>query len=398
MRHIDDTERRTRLAMRHGLHPAHRVADMAAATRAMTVLHATEAATVYLSTWARVESISVEAIDQELYADRSLLKQLAMRRTLFVLPRDLLPAALGSASARVAAEQRRLVTRDVEKHGLAPDGHTWLETARGAVVARLTGSPALTAQQLREQVPELTGTTTTGLDKKYGGTFQIAPRVLTTLGAEGILVRGANAGHWRISRPSWTLMSDWLGEQVTPRPAPEGYAELVRRWLYSFGPGTTADLQWWLGSTKAAVVEALTTLGAVQVSLERGDTGWLLPDDVDPPDPVEPWAALLPTLDPTTMGWKGRGFYLDPELTPYLFDRNGNGGNTAWWDGRIVGAWVQDEGGVVQVVLAPGMDALVSAEGRRALDAQAQRLSEWLDGVRITNVYKSQLMKQQPLP
>ena len=49
MRHIDDAERRSRLAVRHGLHPAHRLPDPVAATRAMTVLHATEPATVHLA-------------------------------------------------------------------------------------------------------------------------------------------------------------------------------------------------------------------------------------------------------------------------------------------------------------------------------------------------------------
>ena len=105
--------------------------------------------------------------------------------------------------------------------------------------------------------------------------------------------------------------------------------------------------------------------------------------------PVEPWAALLPTLDPTVMGWREREFYLDPADTPYLFDTNGNAGNTAWWDGRVVGAWAQDDDAVVQVL--PRHD--IGAAGRAALDAEAARLTEWLDGVRIVNVYQSQLMK-----
>ena len=65
-------------------------------------------------------------------------------------------------------------------------------------------------------------------------------------------------------------------------------------------------------------------------------------------DDVEPWAALLPVLDPTVMGWKQRDFYLGAHA-PHLFDSNGNAGTTAWWDGRIVGCWVQDDAGVVEV-------------------------------------------------
>ena len=121
----------------------------------------------------------------------------------------------------------------------------------------------------------------------------------------------------------------------------------MRRWLATFGPGTEDDIVWWLGATKAAVRAALADLGAVEVALDGGATGWLLPDDVEPADDaVEPWAALLPVLDPTVMGWKERDFYLGPH-GPQLFDRNGNAGTTAWWDGRIVGCWVQDDDGVV---------------------------------------------------
>ena len=53
VRHIDDSERRARIAHRHAIAPGARAADPVAATRAMTVLHATEPATVYLSLHAR---------------------------------------------------------------------------------------------------------------------------------------------------------------------------------------------------------------------------------------------------------------------------------------------------------------------------------------------------------
>ena len=51
------------------------------------------------------------------------------------------------------------------------------------------------------------------------------------------------------------------------------------------------------------------------------------------------------------MGWKSRAFYLDPGHVPHLFDSNGNAGTTAWVDGRVVGCWVQDADGVVDVRL-----------------------------------------------
>ena len=118
--------------------------------------------------------------------------------------------------------------------------------------------------------------------------------------------------------------------------------------------------------------EALADLDAVEVDLD-GQTGYLLPDDLEAPDPIEPWAALLPALDPTTMGWFERGWYLGPHKE-LIFDSNGNGGATVWWDGRIVGGWRQSDTGEVELQMLED----VGAEGQRAAEHEAARLSEWL--------------------
>ena len=115
VRHIDDDERRARLAVRHAL--AAPVADTAAAARAMTCLHATEPASVHLAAWARSGASRAE-VDAALYDDRSVVKQLAMRRTVFAFPRDLLPAVWGSASARVAGQQVRRLATEMEAAGV----------------------------------------------------------------------------------------------------------------------------------------------------------------------------------------------------------------------------------------------------------------------------------------
>jgi len=391
MRHISDDERRARLAARHAVAPWSRVADPLAATEAMTVLHSTEPATVHLSLAARVDGLTVADVDRALYDDRSLVKQLAMRRTLFVFPRDLLPAAWGSASARVARTLAARLAKEVEAGGLAKDGVRWLDEARRAVLARLEDGSELSAQELREQVPELEGRLDLAVGKAYGANVPMAPRVLSQLGVEGLLVRGHNNGHWRLSKPQWTLMRTWLGEVPAPLEPQEGYAELVRRWLATFGPGTETDLVWWLGSTKTAVRRALAGVEAVEVGLDGGGTGWVLPDDpaLDGSTPdVEPWAGLLPVLDPTVMGWKERAFYLG-DHTPHLFDSNGNAGTTAWWDGRIVGCWVQDEAGEVEVRLLEKLPRAATA----ALAVEAARLTAWLEGTRVGTVYPSVAMR-----
>ncbi len=101
MREITDGQRRARLGARHAL--AARVESVEEAVEAVTCLHATEAPSVYLSVVARADSAS-RRHRPALYDDRSVVKQLAMRRTLFAFPRDLLPHVWGSASDRVAQQ------------------------------------------------------------------------------------------------------------------------------------------------------------------------------------------------------------------------------------------------------------------------------------------------------
>lgn len=390
MRHVSDDERRARMGIRHALAPAFLVDSPEAATKAMTVLHATESATVYLSCWARVRSLDAADVDRALYEQRSLVKQLAMRRTLFTFPRDLLPAAWSSASARVANTERARMSKDVVKAGLAVDGNDWLDRARSEVLSLLADAPeGLSAVDVRQAVPMI--------DVKVEGSageIWSAPRVLTHLGATADIMRGTNTGRFPTSRPLWTLTGHWLDdapvalESVDVEPA-DGYREIVRRWLYTFGPGTEDDIVWWLGSTKTVVRAALAELDAVAVTLDGGGTGWLLPNDVAEVADPGPWVALLPVLDPTIMGWKGRDFYLGPHRNQ-LFDTRGNAGTSAWVDGRVVGCWIQDEAGVVHLRLIEP----VSASARRSLEAEAARLTEWLGGVKIGTGYVSQALKQ----
>jgi len=64
-----------------------------------------------------------------------------------------------------------------------------------------------------------------------------------------------------------------------------------------------------------------------------------------------------------------------------------------WWDGRIVGGWVQDDDGAVVLQMLED----VGADGRRTLDAEAARLTEWLGGARVLPRFPSPLAKERSL-
>jgi hypothetical protein len=390
VRTFDVGERRARLARRHRLAPGSKATDVVDAATSMVCLHATDPATVYLSASARVvDGMTVEDMDQALYEDRMLVKHLAMRRTLFVFPRASMSVVQAGASDRVAETERRRLVRDVERAGLHRDGERWLSDAWTHVLATLADGRQASSSELRREIPLLEGSIMYGEGKSWGGQVPVGPRVLTTLSAAGHIVRATNDGTWTVSRPRWASMEAWLGAPIEPLPEAEGVATLVELWLRAFGPGTVADIKWWLGSTLTAVRRALRDLPAVEVDLD-GQPGYVLPDDLATTDPAEPWAALLPSLDPTTMGWLERDWYLGRHKAQ-LFDANGNAGPTVWWDGRIVGGWRQNDAGEVVVQMLED----VGSDGQRAIGREASRLSDWLGGVSALPRFPSPLSKRR---
>jgi hypothetical protein len=98
-----------------------------------------------LSLFARIDSFTRADLEDALFESKSLVKQLAMRRTLFVFPRDLLSAVVSSASARVARQEYGRLVTDLQCSQVTADGASWLATAREAVLARLAGNVGTTA-------------------------------------------------------------------------------------------------------------------------------------------------------------------------------------------------------------------------------------------------------------
>lgn len=385
MRSFTAAERRARLARRHLLSPDTITGSGADAAARLIGLHGTDPATPYLSLWARVPGFEVGDLHDALYHQRVLVKHLAMRRTLWVIDAADLPVMQAAASDRVAAVERRRLIADAAKAGLP---ESWPDTACTAVLAHLAAHGPTSARELRVALPALAGSHDAAPGKPWGGETPLAPRVLTVLGVSGHIVRGPNDGGWTVSRPRWTLTEDWLGSPSEPVSAGAAAAELVRRWLSAFGPATVTDVKWWFGNTLTWARAALREVGAVEVDLGDGEVGWALPDDLEPEPDVEPWAALLPSLDVTPMGWSQRDWYLG-EHRAHVFDRNGNAGPTAWWDGRVVGGWGQDADGRVELHLLddPGRD------GRRALTQRATELTEWLADVRVRPRFPSPLSR-----
>lgn len=342
VQHIDDDERRARLAFRHRLLSRTRTDDLGEIADDLVALHSTDPATPFLSVLVRMAHPSVVAIEQALYADRTLIRHHAMRRTLWVATPPVARRMHAAATSSLVEPERRRTTAMLAANGVDDPGG-WLAEAEQLVLADLRHHGPSTARAVGQRLSELRYPLNLSPGKAYAGTQSAHTRVLTLLGFAGAILR-ARPSAWVSGAYAYAAAEDWLPgglRGVEPRTAAR---ELADHWLLRFGPGTTADLQWWMGWTVRTTRQALADCGAVEVALGSGP-GWVSADD-GPAAPAEPWVAVLPGLDPTTMGWKQRAWYL-PAGARESFDSTGNGGPTLWVDGRIVGAWAQTREGQV---------------------------------------------------
>ena len=380
-------ERRARLGLRHHLATTAR-AGVVEAARDLVGLHATDPGTVYLAARARMAVPEVAAVDRALYEDRALVRILGMRRTMFVVPVELMPVVQAACTDAIAVQQRRLLHDMVGRAGMADDPAGWVEELGTVTVKALEASGGATATEVAGYDPRLGLQIVVAEGKPYEGRQSVVTRMLLLLAAEGRIVRGRPRGSWVSGQYRWSVVDDWLPDGVAGWSMQEAQTELVRRWLAGFGPATIADVKWWTGLPMGQVRRAVAETGAVEVDLD-GTPGLVLPDDLDPVPAPEPWVALLPALDPTTMGWAGRDFYLGPHR-PALFDRNGNAGPTIWLDGHVVGGWAQRATG--EVVLRLLED--VGADATEAIEAEAARLTAWLTPLRVTPRFRTPLERE----
>ncbi len=382
---ITDAQRRARLGRRHLLQPAGRAATVEQVADAVVGLHATDAATVYLSACARLAEPSAAEVERALYQDVTLVKLLSMRRTIFAVTEEFAPYVSSSTARAIAMKERATLVKHLLAHAEGWDEARLAATER-AVLAALAARGEATTAELSKDVPALRETMLMSAGKAYEGRQSVGSRLLRLLASDGHVRRCRPRGSWLSSSYPWALVPQWPDV-----PAREAKAEVVRRWLARYAPATEADVKWWTGWTLGDTRKALADLAVAEVRLEDGTSALVLPGDVESAEPEQQsWAALLPALDPTVMGWRGRDWYLRPEDVPALFDRAGNAGPTVWWNGRVVGGWAQRADGelVWRLFSEPG------AEARAAIGVEAERLAGWLGEVRVTPRFRTPLERE----
>nr|WP_246324573.1 winged helix DNA-binding domain-containing protein [Petropleomorpha daqingensis] len=358
-------------------------------TRSLVALHATDPASVYLSVLARSAASTLSDVSAALYDRRSLVRWMAMRRTLFVFPREDIPLVQAAVSTPLAAVLRRRLISQLERNGSEPpvdgDPAAWIDELERRVERALSRRGTATGGQLRSDEPALA--TRIPARAPSERPQLVTTSLLTLMSAAGRLVRGTPTGPWTSRHHRWEPIGQWWPDGLPDVDPIRAQRDLARRWLTRFGPATFEDLQWWTGWTKTTTGQALAQLPIETVDL-HGAEGITLTDPDDEPgsEEPEPTATLLPALDPTPMGWKSRDWFLGIDSRS-LFDRAGNIGPTLWWDGEIIGSWaVTPHGDVRTTVLA---DRGVAAA--QAIERAAATLQHRLQGAVVTPAARTPL-------
>ncbi|WP_043682220.1 winged helix DNA-binding domain-containing protein [Streptomyces xylophagus] len=388
-RYIAPPERRARLALRHRLAASTRATAPEDVADSLVALHGSDPAAVYLAVGARLADSSgtVSETARALYEDRTLLRMHGMRHTVFVFPTELTAVVHASTGLAVAARERASLLKNMAKAG-APDA-VWLKEVEDAALAALARRGQATAAELAQDEPRLKEQFVYAAGKSYEGVHTVSTQLLRVLGVEGKVVRGRPLGSWTSNQFRWAVAPEHPELDVA-----EAQSTLLRRWLSTCGPATEADLKWWTGWRVTDVRRALATIGAEPVTLDEG-TGYVAAGDLAPlAGPAEPWAALLPALDPTAMGWQQRDWYLTPELRPALFDYSGNVGPTVWWNGRVVGSWAQRAGADGEIVWRVLDREGVGREAEAAIGEAAERLRGWVGTTRVTPRFRTPVERE----
>ncbi len=289
--HFSDADRRSRLARRHLLLPSARVERVAAVCDALVGLHSSDPVTVYLSAAVRLDDPSIGLIDDALYGRREVVRQHAMRRTLWVFTPEVARAAHASSTVALVGPMRRSLCRLLIANGITDDPDRWLDQAVAMIADTLADLGQATALQIGEALPDLRTRLAVPPDNPSGATIAAHTRVLNLMGFMGIAVRARPVGTWASGQYRWTLADRWPGGPIPQDDSTTAAATIVDRYLRAFGPASMVDICWWTGWSKRVTVKRDRGSRAVRPStVTTVNSGLAQGDAAHDPEP-EPWVA-----------------------------------------------------------------------------------------------------------
>jgi hypothetical protein len=287
------------------------------ALRAVVAVYATHP-TSPLALAARTRSLTGDRY-RRIERDRKALRIPAMRKTLFLVPRE--NAGRIFTAARRSPEQ---AFRSLKRHDFSTRDY-----ARIAARVLAAAQEPITAQDLQDAV---------GIKGQPLGT------VLRVLRYEGRLIALAGDS-LMMSAHRYVATSAWAPEGLDAGDPSDALTWLAGEYLRAYGPARVADFAWWAGITKGRAAQAIEPHRTIEIDgglllLARDEAAFgrvkRLRGTVD----------LLPKWDAYTMGHApdGRSRFVHPDVqrivyTPIGVGLSGDGNPVVLVDGEAVGVW-----------------------------------------------------------
>lgn len=349
---------------RHFLEERAARGDLLAVVSRTCGLQAQVMSSAELAAWARIDGLDSGDVRAALWKERTLVKTWAMRWTLHLLSASDYPVYLAAFHAFAHFRSERWLT----SYGLTADD---MNAILGGFRVTLNGD-GLTREQLADAVAQHTSRPYLR-DRLLGGWGTL----LKPGAYQGHLVFGPSSGQ----NVTFVSPRHWLGE-FPEHNTDDARLEILRRYLFAYGPATPGDFASWWGATRADSRKLFRALGdeLIPVSVDGWDA-WSLSEDADALRATMPsnTVRLLPGFDPYTLGLRReREAALSAERKGRVFSQQGWISPVVLVGGYVVGVWKHQ---IKQAQLAVTVEPFepLSRATRAGIEQETARLGIYMN-------------------
>jgi len=352
---------------RHALSQPATDADPADIAAAICGAHAQVMSAAELSIGLRIAGATRTWVRDALWTDRSLVKTRGPRGTVHLLPTRDLPLWTGALSALPSRNALPDAVR------MTPEQTDEVVDAIGAALREAE----LTADELTEAIVERTGSWAGDLVMEaFSGRWPRWRQAEDTAANRGVLCFGAN----RSNKVTYTNPGRWL-PGFRPAAGPTALTQLVRRYLYAYGPATPAHFAQWLAVPRRWAAELFDSMAAELEPVDVGGaTAWVVAGDIAAPSTPPAGVRLLPYFDAYPVGCHPRELVYPGRAADRAL-AGGQAGNfpVLLVNGTVAGVWhLRRSGRRIEVLVEPLTP--LTARQCRGLDQQVERVGEILQG------------------
>lgn len=286
-------------------------------------LHATGILEPYLTLFIRMKDFKKEDLDNELYIIKGMGRIRGMRKTLFILSKEMIPIVHTVIRYQtVKRDNKYLEIREISREHY--------DKLADQIIQLLTEKERSTSQ-IKTAIP----------------TKKDINAVISVMCDEMLIIRGKPISSWKDRRLFYAPFTQYFPNiDLDKYNELEATTLLIDKYIKNYGPVTETDIVWWLGITKGKVRVSLKQLSDTIETVKVGELEYeyfASKSDMKSLEAIDTNSLstvnILPGLDPYIMGYKNRERYVDYDYYEYIFDRSGNATTTILLNGYVIGVW-----------------------------------------------------------